>query len=373
MFTPKWPDSQKTPRTPTIADQKVAKQKKEELKKMDDQLKGLVNQRVAVRGKLTRIRAALRHSVDEPNPNIRNIHFLQLHQKTVEHCYQECNDIQNQIYALPLSEDRLKEENESYIEFEALHNDLALRLCMLIEAVTKAEVAAVVPASVPPNPALQAAPAQPYLPPLQVPLPTFDGSYEKWYSFKSMFTTVMNRYRQEEPALKLFHLRNSVVGQAAGIIDQDLVNNNDYDAAWLVLTQRYEHKRVIVDKHVENLFNLPKVGQENAGNMRKLIDTCTKNVEALKHQELPVEGLGEQMLVNLIAAKMEKKLRVAWEARQKKNELATYAATLEFLQEQCRIYEKLDTSMKPSTESAKPRAMAKSHTLVTSETKTDKN
>nr|XP_040233604.2 uncharacterized protein LOC120956287 [Anopheles coluzzii] len=117
-----------------------------------------------------------------------------------------------------------------------------------------------------------------------------------------MFTTVMNRYQQEEPALKLFHLRNCLVGKAAGIIDDELVNNNDYEAAWKVLTQRYEDKRVVVDKHIENLFSLPKINQDNASSLRKVIDTCTKNVEALKNQNLPVGGLGEQMLVNLIAA-----------------------------------------------------------------------
>nr|XP_029734473.1 uncharacterized protein LOC115269831 [Aedes albopictus] len=193
----------------------------------------------------------------------------------------------------------------------------------------------------------------PYLQPLQVLLPTFDGSYEKWCSFKAMFTTVMNRYQQEEPALKLFYLRNSLVGKAAGIIDQDLVNNNDYDVAWRVLTDRYEDKRVVIDKHVENLFNR----QDNATTMRKMINTCTKNVEVLKHQNLPVDGLRDQMLVNLIAGKMNKRLWVAWEARQKKNVLSTYAVTVDFLQEQCRIYEKLETTVKPLPESAKPKAV----------------
>nr|XP_029724589.1 uncharacterized protein LOC115264714 [Aedes albopictus] len=368
----------KTPRTPQqnlstpIAEQKVEKQKKEDLKKMDDQLRGLINQRAAVYGKVARVRAALWHSDDQPNPNIENIHFLQLHQKTVENCYHECNAIQNQIHALPLSEKRQQEETQSYIDFESLYNHVSIQLCTLIEAATEAKIKAAPPVG-PPNAVVQPAiPIQPYLPPLQVPLPTFDGSYEKWYSFKAMFTTVMNRYQQEEPALKLFHLRNSLVGKAAGIIDQDLVNNNDYNAAWRVLTERYEDKRVVVDKHVENLFNLPKVGQENATNMRKMIDTCTRNVEALKHQNLPVDGLGEQMLVNLIAAKMDKKLRMSWEARQKKNVLSTYAATMDFLQEQCRICEKLDTTVKPLTESAKPKAAARSHTLVTSENKFEK-
>ena len=179
----------------------------------------------------------------------------------------------------------------------------------------------------------------------------------------------MNRYQHEEPALKLHHLRNCLVDKADGIIDQEIIDNNDYEAAWLVLKLQFEDKRVIVDKYVENLFNLPKISQENAANMRKMINACTKNVEALKKQNLLVAGLGEQMLVNMIVAKMDKKLRVAWEARQKKDVLSTYVAMMEFLQEQCRIYEKIDT--KPAVESAKPKAVARSHTLVSSEVKSE--
>lgn len=377
MYATPPPKKDKIPRTP-ISEQKEAQKRKEELVKMEEQLKVLVHQRGAVKGKLTRVQSALRHSDEDPNPNILNVHFLQLHQKTVEHCYREYNDFQNKIYALPLSDERRAEQTAKYVDFETLHNDVVIRLSMLLEQATKAAVANAAPASklvAGPSAALQNPsqqlmyPAQPYLPPLQVPLPTFDGSYEKWFSFKSMFTTVMNRYRQEEPALKLYHLRNCLVGPAAGVIDQDLVNNNDYDAAWLVLEQRYEDKRIIIDKHIENLFNLPKVGQDNAVNMRKMIDVCMKNVDALRNQQLPVAGLGEQMLVNLIAAKMDKKLRVAWEARQKKGVLPTYAATLDFLQEQCRIYEKIDT--KSPMESVKPK-VAKGHTLVsTSEMKNE--
>ncbi|XP_039435934.2 uncharacterized protein LOC120417801 [Culex pipiens pallens] len=291
------------------------------------------------------------------------MHFLQIQMDIVTRCYDEYNTFQNLIHALPLSDNLRTEHEEKYVEFESLYTDTAVRLSTLIERATKP-----VPAPVPNASAVVLRQAERLnLPALQVPLPTFDGSYE--YSFKAMFTTIMNRYQHEEPALKLYHLRRCLVDKAEGIIDQEIIDNNDYDAAWLLLKQQYEDKRIIVDKHVDNLFNLPRISQESATNMRKMINVCTKNVEALKKQNLLAVGLGEQMLVNLIAAKMDKKLRVAWEARQKKDVLSTYDATMEFLQEQCRIYEKFDT--KPATESAKPKAVARSHTLVTSETKSE--
>ena len=111
----------------------------------------------------------------------------------------------------------------------------------------------------------------------------------------------MNRYESESPAIKLYHLRNSLVGKAAGIIDQEIINNNDYATAWTTLTERFEDKRLIIDKHIDALFDLPKMTSENAADLRRLIDICSKNVDALRNLELPVHGLGKSMLINRIA------------------------------------------------------------------------
>ncbi|XP_055528788.1 uncharacterized protein LOC129720908 [Wyeomyia smithii] len=189
-----------------------------------------------------------------------------------------------------------------------------------------------------------------------------------------MFTTIMNRYTHETPAIKLYHLRNSLVGSAAGIIDQDIVNNNDYDAAREFLTNRYEDKRIIIEKHIDSLFNLPKINKESSANLRKLLDVCNKNVEALKNLNLLVEGLGEQMLVNMISSRMDKTTRVSWETRQKAGVLLSYSDTMAFLQEQCRIAEKIETNSK--VEITKPKAVGRSNTLLNtneqkSETKLD--
>uniref|UniRef100_A0A182VTE1 DUF5641 domain-containing protein n=1 Tax=Anopheles minimus TaxID=112268 RepID=A0A182VTE1_9DIPT len=302
---------------------------------MEAQLQALVKQREGVRNKLSRVCASLRDSDGQPNANVKNVRFLQLQEKALANMYNECNEIQSKLYELSLSEEEDEKQNNLYIEFEKVFNEVSLELSMCFDAVPKREAT------------LPVAPStlhdfSPYLPPLNVPLPTFDGSYEKWYSFKSMFTSVMNRYKHEEPALKLFHLRNSLVGKAAGIIDEVLVNNNDYEAAWKFLAQRYEDKRVVVEKHIDNLFGLTKFSRENGSNLRKAIDTCNKNVDALKHHSLLVEGLGEQMLVKLVTGKMDKKLQVAWETKQKKNVFSSYAALVEFLEEQCRISEMVD-------------------------------
>lgn len=116
----------------------------------------------------------------------------------------------------------------------------------------------------------------------------------------------MARYAAESPAIKLYHLRNALVGKAAGVIDQDIINNGDYEAAWAILTDRFEDKRLIIDKHIKAIFTLPKIAKDSSIELRKLVDACVKNIQALENLELEVDGLGEQNLINQLASKMDR-------------------------------------------------------------------
>ncbi|XP_039430820.1 uncharacterized protein LOC120413911 [Culex pipiens pallens] len=344
------------PVTP-ISEQLQEQRRKEEARKMEEQLKVLMRQRDAVAEKLERVKAAIRTTPEQPNQHLKNLHFLKLQLKTVEACYGEYNAFQNQVYGLVLTPEQEKQHRACYLKFEALHNNLTIQLNELIERLSKPSVALV-----PAGPATAVAPQ--YLPPLSVPLPKFDGTYENWFSFKCMFKSVMDRYQGEAPSMKLYHLRNSLVGKAEGVIDQDIINNNDYDAAWALLVETYEDKRVIINKHIDALFSLPKVTRDNFLEFRKLIEICAKNTEALKNLQLPVSGLGEQMLLNLIAARMDKDTRKSWESLRRAGELPSYAATMAFLKEKCRVLELVEQCSEP-VEKVKPqRSVKQTKTLV---------
>ncbi|XP_055632763.1 uncharacterized protein LOC129773201 [Toxorhynchites rutilus septentrionalis] len=114
--------------------------------------------------------------------------------------------------------------------------------------------------------------------------------------------------------------------------------------------------------------------KESAVGLRKLIDTVSKNVDALKNLDLPVEGLGEMMLLNVLVKKFDLETRKAWGLNQKDNELADYNSTMEFLKERCKVYEKISRSSKVTTEVVKQLGTAgktdtKVHSLVTTSEK----
>ncbi|XP_038122723.1 uncharacterized protein LOC119771190 [Culex quinquefasciatus] len=324
-------DAKKEEVTP-IYKQLLVQRMKEDARKMEEQLKALVRQRDAAERRLKRVQADIKTSAAAPNENLRNVHFLRHQLSNVESAFSKFGEYQDKIYAMALAVEEQAKHEKCELEIEALRRGLTLKLKDLVEELEKPGLsAALVPAATPQ-----------YLPPLNVPLPKFDGTYETWLSFKSMFQHVMARYTAEAPAIKLYHLRDSLVGKAAGVIDQDIVNNNDYEAAWAVLEDLYGDKRAIIDRHIDVVFALPKISRDNAAELRKLIDTCVKHVEGLKSLQLPVNGLGEQMLLNLLASRMDLDTRKAWEAEQKVGVLPTYPATIAFLKERCRVLERLE-------------------------------
>ncbi|XP_058456563.1 uncharacterized protein LOC131433960 [Malaya genurostris] len=317
-----------------ISQQKKNKRDKEARKKMAAEYKVLINQMNALSRKLMRVKTVLEADNDDPNQSLDCKQFLQLQLKVVESVNADYNVHQQRAHGLDISDDDRSGLEELCIEFEQLYGELYIVLTKLFETSLKKEAHTVQPSAIPPVNVT-------HLPPLKVPLPSFDGSYENWYAFKSMFVTIMSRYTSEAPAIKLYHLRNSLVGKAAGIIDQEIINNNDYDAAWATLTERFEDRRLIIDKHIDALFDLPKLTNENAVGLRKLLDTCAKNVDALKNLGLPVSGLGERMLINRIALKLDSDTRKAWELEQASTALPDYDSTMDFLRERCRVLEKI--------------------------------
>ncbi|XP_065082000.1 uncharacterized protein LOC135704456 [Ochlerotatus camptorhynchus] len=80
---------------------------------------------------------------------------------------------------------------------------------------------------------------------------------------------------------------------------------------------------------------------ENGNELRNLLDTCTKNIDALKNRELPVGGLSEMILVNVISKQLDKETRKLWESQLPVDELPTYADMVDFLRERGRILQKM--------------------------------
>ena len=125
---------------------------------------------------------------------------------------------------------------------------------------------------------------------LSIPMPTFDGSYQQWTTFKAMFMDLMNRSCDSD-AVKLYHLNKALVGKASGVISASVIASNSFASAWKLLEERFENPRVIIEHHISGLLKLKPLTRESAIGLRELVETCSTHVYALvymKHRQCDV-------------------------------------------------------------------------------------
>ncbi|XP_055527617.1 uncharacterized protein LOC129720196 [Wyeomyia smithii] len=324
---------------PTIAQQKAAQKAAEKHRKMQNNLQILSDRRDLLLDKILRINESLQIE------NI-SIHLLRLHLETLRRCAADYEKNYCEMAVLLPKEDRAAEHKE-YETFEKLHNEVYVELRGRIaqaELTTKLlETQNVAPANVvaPSNPVY----VQTSTPHLQAPFPTFNGDLESWYSFKSLFQSLMARYANESPAMKILYSRNALCGEAKEKIDRDVINNNDYEGAWKILEAAYEDKRLILDTHIDSILDCPKISKENRGrSISKLVDICTKHTDALNGHGFSVDGLAELILVNVIYKKLDKETQEQWEVKIGHDEVPMYDEFIDFLRERGRVLQRTNHS-----------------------------
>ncbi|XP_055591539.1 uncharacterized protein LOC129743526 [Uranotaenia lowii] len=339
--TPHRANPGKVPRNilPSVAEQKTAQALRDQQRKMAREMTILLDRRELIYEKLLRINDSLK-------PEPVSIHLLKLHLETLRKCVEDFDQVHMEIVANKPRDER-EEQKEEYLRFETLHNQLYVALQTKIDCLTPAlpstssEMARPVP---PQHVYVQAAAPQ-----LHAPFPVFDGNPENWFSFKSLFQSIMQRYANETPAMKILHLRNSLVGDVKDKIDQDVINTNDYDLAWRILENAYEDRRLIMDTHIDAVLHCPKVTIENRGQcITKLVETCTKHVDALRGHSFPAEGLAELILVNVMYKKLDKETQEQWETRLPRNELPEFQVFVDFLRERGRVLLRTGRSEQPA-------------------------
>ncbi|XP_075150510.1 uncharacterized protein LOC142224614 [Haematobia irritans] len=106
------------------------------------------------------------------------------------------------------------------------------------------------------------------LPPCEVP--TFNGDYAAWPTFRDMFTAVCIKNSRLSSVEKLFHLNQSTQGEANEIVKKVPLTNENFKVAWENLCSRYENRRVLINIQLKTLLNLSPITNESGSSIKKL-------------------------------------------------------------------------------------------------------
>lgn len=368
--------------TLTVKEQKEQQLIREADAKMAATIDALVQCCLSTKGKIDRIRQAIQ--LADHDYGKFNIHALELYLKTVDTAYTEYNDFQNRIY---MADPSKREEYEpQFIDFEELYEFVRISLREMLSKYEKDQQANDAAFAVDAQQKLQAlklssieassssavnVPSRiPSLLLQNTPLPTFDGRYENWFKFKSMFCDIVDKCVADSPATKLHYLDKALVGKAQGAIDQQTINDNNYQGAWKILTERFENLPMVLHGHVMKLLNLKQMSKESSHELKTLIDDCEMRVGSLEFHKLKMDGMSEVIVITLLTTKLDPETRKCWESTIEHGQMPTYKDTIAFLRKRSYVLERceqMSVALKTravSEKSKNPVMTSKTHSVV---------
>ncbi|XP_046145575.1 uncharacterized protein LOC123988861, partial [Osmia bicornis bicornis] len=143
-------------------------------------------------------------------------------------------------------------------------------------------------------------------------LPSFDGSFDKWETFRDKFTSLIINDVSLTNVDRMHYLSSCITGDASNALTHLAVTDSNFPVAWKILSSRYENKRRLIAFHIHALHNLPIARSETFQNLRDLSDKVNASIQALLNLDRPVKEW-DDMLVYLVSEKLDPTTRKAWE------------------------------------------------------------
>lgn len=162
----------------------------------------------------------------------------------------------------------------------------------------------------------------------EAPMPTFDGKYENWLSFKNAFHNLIDSQTDLSDLDKLHYLKSALVGDAAHKVKIFTVDGINYTNAWELLERAYGVKRILVSQHLSAILNLPAHEKETTAGLSRLADEAQQHLASLGTLGISV---GSEMMVHILESKLPKRTLEKWEATLKRDEIPSLAQLYEFL------------------------------------------
>lgn len=166
-------------------------------------------------------------------------------------------------------------------------------------------------------------------------LPKFFGNFSEWENFKSIFESLVSSNDALSNTQKLHYLKVNLSGDAALLINNLKVSDENYEAAWKLLVDEYDNQNAIIFAHIHAFADLPKIKTENVMELKRLRDHTAASLAALTTLERPVKHW-DDLLVYLLFYKFSARTRNEWSmTRGNSDRYPTYKEVYDFMT--CRI------------------------------------
>lgn len=137
-------------------------------------------------------------------------------------------------------------------------------------------------------------------------LPSFDGDYSKWHAFHDTFLALIHNNQSLTKVQKLCYLRSSLKGEASNVIQSFETTDDNYDAAFDLLKNRFSKHRRIIYSHVNAILTSKPI------TLKSFVNSIEGHLHSLESLNIST-AQWDAFLVPLLASKLDSKLIRDWD------------------------------------------------------------
>lgn len=190
----------------------------------------------------------------------------------------------------------------------------------------------------------------------QIQIAKFDGSYFRWLEFRDTFLSLIHNNERIAPIHKFHYLISYLTGDAARIISNFEVSDQNYLNAWKILCNRFDNKRQLVTHHLNSLLNIQPASRESHGSLRFIVDHITKNLRAPSSLGLPADKW-DVLIIHILSTKLDAHTLLKWEeCRSASDDIPTLELFYKFLIDRANILEAVNRNQSKSATHSTARA-----------------
>lgn len=143
-------------------------------------------------------------------------------------------------------------------------------------------------------------------------LPTFDGSYDKWETFRDMYESIVHNSHMTTVE-KFQRLKRVLSGSAAAFVENVPISEANYHEVWKDVKDFYNNPRRIVASHVQAILNLHSLTDARSSDLRAMLDQFKSHMRALK--TAGHDSNAEIFKLHILLSKLDPSTQQKWEAK----------------------------------------------------------
>ncbi|XP_061719560.1 uncharacterized protein LOC133526796 [Cydia pomonella] len=146
----------------------------------------------------------------------------------------------------------------------------------------------------------------------KIDLPHFDGNYQHWLGFRDTYISLIHNNPAINDISKFHYLRASLKSSAALVIQSLDFSSDNYHKAWQLVSERYDNPRLLINNHIQALFNLEPMQHESSSLLRNMVDVTNKNLRALGTLGEPTDHW-DTLVIYIMSKKLDLVTKREWE------------------------------------------------------------